>query len=116
MMEEARTSETSVDNYFTRQYIPEDKSEIHSCSSHDVWIFPAYKNILLLQTQRKRRPGTSILFGVATPPALNMEAALILKRRRLLTSPHGVATQKTSSDMFTALRTSGVTDLGYQRI
>jgi len=26
MMEAARTSETSVDNYFTRQYIPEDKS------------------------------------------------------------------------------------------
>jgi hypothetical protein len=29
MMEAARTSETSVDNYFTRQYIPEDKSEQH---------------------------------------------------------------------------------------
>jgi hypothetical protein len=28
-MEAARTSETSVDNYFTRQYIPEDKSELH---------------------------------------------------------------------------------------
>jgi hypothetical protein len=27
MMEAARTSETSVNNYFTRQYIPEDKSE-----------------------------------------------------------------------------------------
>jgi hypothetical protein len=30
MMEAARTSETSVDNYFTRQYNPEDKSELHS--------------------------------------------------------------------------------------
>jgi hypothetical protein len=30
MMEAARTSETSVDNYFTRQYIPEDKSEHHT--------------------------------------------------------------------------------------
>jgi hypothetical protein len=29
-MEAARTSETSVDNYFTRQYIPEDKSELYS--------------------------------------------------------------------------------------
>jgi hypothetical protein len=29
MMEAARTSETSVDNYFTRQYIPENKSEIN---------------------------------------------------------------------------------------
>jgi hypothetical protein len=28
MMEAARTSETSVDNYFTRLYIPEDKSEL----------------------------------------------------------------------------------------
>jgi hypothetical protein len=30
MMEVARTSETSADNYFTRQYIPEDKSELHT--------------------------------------------------------------------------------------
>jgi hypothetical protein len=29
MMEAARTSETSVENYFRRQYIPEDKSEFH---------------------------------------------------------------------------------------
>jgi hypothetical protein len=28
MMEVVRTSETSVDNYFTRQYIPEDNSEL----------------------------------------------------------------------------------------
>jgi hypothetical protein len=28
MMEAARTSETSIDNYFTRQYTPEDKSEL----------------------------------------------------------------------------------------
>jgi hypothetical protein len=27
-MEAARSPETSVDNYFTRQYIPEDKSEL----------------------------------------------------------------------------------------
>jgi hypothetical protein len=30
MMEAARTSETSVDNYFTRRYIPEDKSELNT--------------------------------------------------------------------------------------
>jgi hypothetical protein len=30
MMEAAHTSETSVDNYFTRQYIPEDKYELHT--------------------------------------------------------------------------------------
>jgi hypothetical protein len=27
MMEAVRTSETSVDNHFTRQYVPEDNSE-----------------------------------------------------------------------------------------
>jgi hypothetical protein len=30
MMEAVRTSETSVDNHFTRQYIPEDNSEYHT--------------------------------------------------------------------------------------
>jgi hypothetical protein len=30
VMEATRTSETSVDNYFTRQYIREDKSELHT--------------------------------------------------------------------------------------
>jgi hypothetical protein len=31
MMEAVRTSETSVDNHFTRQYIPEDNSEHCTC-------------------------------------------------------------------------------------
>jgi hypothetical protein len=30
MMEAVRTSETSVDNHFTWQYIPEDNSEHHT--------------------------------------------------------------------------------------
>jgi hypothetical protein len=30
MMEAVRTSETSVNNYFTRQYIPEGNSEHHT--------------------------------------------------------------------------------------
>jgi hypothetical protein len=30
MMEAVRTSETSVDNHFTGQYIPEDSSEHHT--------------------------------------------------------------------------------------
>jgi hypothetical protein len=43
-MEAARTSETSVDNHFTRQYNPEDSSEHHTrrrenLKSHEV-IFP----------------------------------------------------------------------------
>jgi hypothetical protein len=38
MMEAVRTSETSVDNNFTRQYIPEDNSEHHSVRS-----FPGFR-------------------------------------------------------------------------
>jgi hypothetical protein len=30
-MEAVRTSEASADNYFTRQYIPENNSELHTC-------------------------------------------------------------------------------------
>jgi hypothetical protein len=30
MMEATRTSEMSGENYFTRQYIPEDNSELHT--------------------------------------------------------------------------------------
>jgi hypothetical protein len=33
MMEAECTSETSVDNYFTRQYIPENKSELQKLIS-----------------------------------------------------------------------------------
>jgi hypothetical protein len=36
MMEAARTSETSVYNYFTRQYIPEDDSELHTRRSENM--------------------------------------------------------------------------------
>jgi hypothetical protein len=35
MMEAARTSETSVDNYFTLQYIPEDNSELQAIQKID---------------------------------------------------------------------------------
>jgi hypothetical protein len=43
MMEAVRTSETSVDNHFTRQYNPEDSSEHHTrrrenLKSHDFQI------------------------------------------------------------------------------
>jgi hypothetical protein len=36
MMEAARTSETSVGNYFTRQYIPVDNSELHTRRSENL--------------------------------------------------------------------------------
>jgi hypothetical protein len=36
MMEAVRTSETSVDNQFTRQYNPEDSSEHHTRRSENL--------------------------------------------------------------------------------
>jgi hypothetical protein len=43
MMDVVRTSETSVDNHFTRQYNPEDSSEHHTrrrenLKSHDLYV------------------------------------------------------------------------------
>jgi hypothetical protein len=50
----ARASKTSVDNYFTRQYIPEDYSELHTCrrenlKSHDfiAYFFDLYSRVPL---------------------------------------------------------------------
>jgi hypothetical protein len=46
-MEAVRTSETSVDNYFTRQYIPEDNSEpsLHVLISlYAIYGFPEFNS------------------------------------------------------------------------
>jgi hypothetical protein len=40
MMDAAHTSEISVDNYFTRQYIPEDKSEQEVFCPYAHFVFP----------------------------------------------------------------------------
>jgi hypothetical protein len=46
--EAARTSETSVDNYFTRQYIPEDNSELHTRRRENLKSQTVLVNLLLL--------------------------------------------------------------------
>jgi hypothetical protein len=43
-MEAARTSETSVDNHFTRQYNPEDSSEHHTRRRENL---KSHKNVLI---------------------------------------------------------------------
>jgi hypothetical protein len=48
MMEAVRTSETSVDNYFTRQYIPEDNSE-RKFIKLEVWKQASLQNIKWFQ-------------------------------------------------------------------
>jgi hypothetical protein len=47
-MEAARTSETSVDNYFTRQYILEDKSELHTCRRENLKSHIDYSSVTSL--------------------------------------------------------------------
>jgi hypothetical protein len=44
MVKAARTSETSVDNYFTRQYIPEDNSEQHTRRHENLKSHTVYNN------------------------------------------------------------------------
>jgi hypothetical protein len=46
-MEAVSTSETSVDNHFTRQYIPEDNSE-HICPSFNTHLTNSYELVLIL--------------------------------------------------------------------
>jgi hypothetical protein len=52
MMEAARTSETSVDNYFTRQYIPEDKSELNKICTYIVYIYCVFNETEALKRRK----------------------------------------------------------------
>jgi hypothetical protein len=54
MMEAVRTSETSVDNHFTRQYNPEDSSEQHVHKMEDNRL---PKELLNYHPKGRRRPG-----------------------------------------------------------
>jgi hypothetical protein len=84
-MEAARTSETSVDNYFTRQYIPEDKSELHTrrrenLKSHTAIIKMVYS--FLISTTRTTRPA-HLLFALLISIILIItcySAVLIIKQ------------------------------------
>jgi hypothetical protein len=71
IMEAARTSETSVNNYFTRQYIPEDNSEfvhvIYSCIHCSIF------NISFYQQQE---PGSSV--GIVSDYGLDDRAIGVL--------------------------------------
>jgi homoserine trans-succinylase len=56
MMEAVRTSETSVDNHFTRQYIPEDNSEHHThrrenLKSHNLFAYLLVCNLYIYKTE-----------------------------------------------------------------
>jgi hypothetical protein len=52
-VEAVRTSETSVDNHFTRQYIPEDNSEQWNSV---LWVYEAFKIVKLLWHLKRKHP------------------------------------------------------------
>jgi hypothetical protein len=57
-MEAVRTSETSVDNHFTRQYIPEDDFERHTRRRENLISHTSFEMFCLRKTptDRRRRP------------------------------------------------------------
>jgi hypothetical protein len=55
MMEAVRTSETSVDNNFTRQYIPEDDSEHHTRRRENLKSHTVFKNAAHAVDKKRRR-------------------------------------------------------------
>jgi uncharacterized membrane protein len=64
-MEAARTSETSVDNHFTRQYNPEDSSEHHTrrrenLKSH-LFIHVYYFKVFIFFTQSSVQPAWKVV-------------------------------------------------------
>jgi hypothetical protein len=68
MMEAVRTSETSVDNHFTRQYIPEDNSEHHTrrrenLKSHKNKYVPHANDSRSPEDQQRPRRGQVPQFG-----------------------------------------------------
>jgi hypothetical protein len=85
MMEAARASETSADNYFTRQYIPEDKSELN-IGKHFKFLWTLPKQVkLCTHSFSKYVPQTGPTFSSNISFALLMY--LVSYFRWKLTSP-----------------------------
>jgi hypothetical protein len=64
MVEAVRTSETSVDNHFTRQYNPEDNSEHHARRRENLKSHECKTLLLRIRTSRVKisAPRPAILF------------------------------------------------------
>jgi hypothetical protein len=65
MMEAARTSETSVDNCFTRQYIPEDNSELHTRRRENLKSHTKYTFCRFVTISELRRFNVGVAFIIA---------------------------------------------------
>jgi hypothetical protein len=77
MMEAARTSETSVDKYFTRQYIPEDNSELHTRRRENLKSHIFFKSFIVI---------VDSIFKVHSPKTLHQHTIL----RRNVSTLHAV--------------------------
>jgi hypothetical protein len=69
MMEAVRTSETSIDNHFTRQYNPEDNSEHYTrrrenLKSHKEWPVhsPYFSSLAFIYDERSKIKRVRIIF------------------------------------------------------
>jgi hypothetical protein len=66
MKEAARTSETSVDNYFTRQYIPEDNSELQ-LSISSAFVTAELVSVSIVFPSQESSAAVRISLGVPSP-------------------------------------------------
>jgi hypothetical protein len=99
MMEAVRTSETSVDNQFTRQYIPEDNSELIRDDGGSTHLWNVGRQSIYTAVYPRRQFWTHPWWWRQYAP---------LKRRSTI-NLHGSVSQKTilnSSLMMEAVRTS----------
>jgi hypothetical protein len=66
MMEAVRTSETSVDNHFTRQYNPEDSSEHHTRRRENlksqIFIIPSKLEAMYLRDNYQKQYSKVLFF------------------------------------------------------
>jgi hypothetical protein len=60
MMEAVRTPESSVDNHFTRQYIPEDNSEHHTRRRENLKSHKCVSTLTTLNTKFLERSGCNV--------------------------------------------------------
>jgi hypothetical protein len=90
-MEAARTSETSVDNYFTRQYIPEDKYELDIPSSRLIYcLYEIQFNIILTSTSRSSKFSLPFSLNECVDSSTSREAvSQLVKKFPAFSKPEG---------------------------
>jgi hypothetical protein len=88
MMEAVRTSETSVDNHFTRQYNPEDSSEHHTRRRENLKSHTVTKVMSLMLLVEVRMPSTCIHTFRPKPKYVSLFVSFMLLLFTCFTFPH----------------------------